>query len=234
MQRPSFTDTTIRRCGVAAVVLAVASLVFAPLNALARMQTADGRTDLDNPLASWWARPALDALQPWLLDFGSADTVYLTYGKFNLIALLAVSACLLATWSRRPSRLGRTERWGWRLSILSYAVMCAAQFAVYWLGVVDTGYLVMLLGMLIGIPASITLGIGLLRARFQPRAAAWVLALDLPLSVALVAVSTQALGMWPRMLVWGLIGWSLWRETRDDELASVRGGQAMSSPRRRR
>lgn len=35
--------------------------------------------------------------------------------------------------------------------------------------------------------------------------------LDLPLSIALVEISTQALGMWPMMLAWGLVGWSLWR-----------------------
>jgi len=42
--------------------------------------------------------------------------------------------------------------------------------------------------------------------------AAWVILLDLPLSVALVEISTMALSMWPMMLAWGLVGWSLWRD----------------------
>lgn len=213
MKRPHLTGTSVRRCGLAAVVLGLASLVFAPLNALARMQTSDGRSDLDNPAASWWAQPAMDGLEPVLLDFADVDTVYLTYGKFNLLALVAVLACVLATRSRRPRVVRWPEQWGWRLTVVSLSIMCVAQLAVYWVGIVDAGYLVMLVGMLIGIPANVLLGIGLIRARFAPRLAAWVIALDLPLSISLVAVSTQALGMWPRMLAWGLIGWSLWHAT---------------------
>jgi len=205
------TDTTVRRSGLAAVVLALASIVFAPLNALARMQTADGHSDLTNPAASWWAQPAMDALQPVLLDFADVDTVYLTYGKFNLLALLAVLACVVAARSRRPRAVGWSERWGWRLTVVSLALMCLAQLVVYWVGIVDEGFLVMLLGMLLGIFANVLLGIGLVRARFRPRLAAWAILLDLPLSILLVSFSTQALGMWPRMLAWGLIGWSLWR-----------------------
>ena len=54
------TDTYRRRAGLAAAVLALASLVLAPLNALARMRTESGLSDYENPLASWWARPAMD------------------------------------------------------------------------------------------------------------------------------------------------------------------------------
>src|SRR4051812_46059348 len=105
------------------------------------MQTADGREDLSNGLVSWWAEPALRELGPVLLDFGSAQTVYLTYGKFNLLAMLAVLACMVAAWTRRPTRLGWAERWGWRLSISATLVMCVGQLVVYWLGIVDRGYL---------------------------------------------------------------------------------------------
>ena len=38
-----------------------------------------------------------------------------------------------------------------------------------------------------------------------------MLAFELPLSIGLVAISTQALGMWPMMFAWGVAGWSLWR-----------------------
>jgi hypothetical protein len=65
--------------------------------------------------------------------------------------------------------------------------------------------------MLIGIFGNVLLGFGLLRAGYRPRLAAWVILLDLPLSIALVELGTMAFTMWPMMLAWGLVGWSLWR-----------------------
>ena len=56
--------------------------------------------------------------------------------------------------------------------------------------------------MALGIPGNILLGLGLLRGGFRPRFAAWVILLDLPLSIGLVAISTQALGMWTMTLAW--------------------------------
>jgi len=209
--RPYLSPAAVRRCGLAVVVVAIASIPLAPLNALARMQTESGRSDLENQLASWWAEPAMRTLSPWLLDFADTQTVYLTYGKFYLLAVLAVLACAVATRSRRPDDLGWVERWGWRLTIGSLGLMSVGHVCAYWLAFVDQGYVVILLGMLVGVFGNILLGIGLIRHGFRPRLSAWVILLDLPLSIALVSISTQALGMWPMMLAWGLIGWSLWR-----------------------
>jgi hypothetical protein len=211
--RLEMTPTAVRRWGLAAVVVALASVPLAPLNSLARMQTESGQSDLGNELTSWWAEPALQTLGPWLLDFADADTVYLTYGMFYAVAVAAVLGCMVAARSRRPGPLSRTETWGWRLALAGYAVMLLGFVAFYWLRVGgDAGYLVVLLGMLLGIPGNVLLGIGLLRGRFRPRLAAWVILLDLPLSLGLVSISTQALGMWTMTLAWGLIGWSLWRD----------------------
>jgi hypothetical protein len=222
-------DDTIRHSGQAAVVLALASVVLAPLNALARMRTESGQSDLDNGLAAWWAQPALDALTPRLLDFADPDTVYETYGKFYAIALVAVLACVFATRSLRPARQSWMERWGWRLTIASLVLMTAGQFVAYWIAVSDGAYLVVLLAMLIGVFGNILLGIGLLRGGFRPRFAAWVIVLDLPLSIGLVAISTQALGMWPTMLAWGVIGWSLMRRSDDNQTS---GSPDLSERRR--
>ena len=74
---------------------------MAPLNAMARMRTDDGRSDFDNPLAHWWADPAMQTLRP-LVDWGAPDTVYETYGKFYVLALVAVIACAVAVRSRLP------------------------------------------------------------------------------------------------------------------------------------
>ena len=209
--RPDLSPTAVRRCGLAAVVLSIASIALAPLNALARMQTESGRSDMENPLASWWAEPAMHTLSPWLLDFADTQTVYLTYGKFYLLAVLAVLACAVAARSRRPAGVGWLERWGWRLTIGGYALTSVGQVAAYWLAFVDGGYAVILMAMAIGILGNVLLGIGLIRNGFRPRLAAWVILLDLPLSLVLVSISTMALSIWPMMFAWGLIGWSLWR-----------------------
>ncbi|HZJ04678.1 MAG TPA: hypothetical protein VFD59_04305 [Nocardioidaceae bacterium] len=209
--RGALTPTAVRRCGLAAVVVAIASLPLAPLNALARMQTESGQSDLANELANWWAEPALRVLGPWLLDFADPVTVYLTYGMFYAVAMVGVLACVVAARSVRPRAVHWDERWGWRLVLASYGVILLGFIAFYYLRVGDGAYLVILFAMLIGIPGNILLGIGLLRGGFRPRFAACVILLDLPLSIALVEISTQALGMWPMSLAWGVIGWSLWR-----------------------
>ena len=210
--RITLTPATVRRCGLAAVVVAVASIPLAPLNSLARMQTESGRSDLANELANWWADPALRVLGPWLLDFSDPVTVYTTYGMFYAVAVAAVLACMVAARSLRPGPRSWAERWGWRLVLACYVVMFLGFVGFYWLRVGgEAGYLVVLLGLLLGIPGNVLLGIGLLRGGFRPRFAACVILLDLPLSLALVEMSTMALGMWTMTLAWGVIGWSLWR-----------------------
>ena len=204
-------STNRRRAGLACVVLAVASLFLAPLHALARMRTESGFSDFENPLAHWWAAPAMDAFGP-LLDWGSPDTVYLTYGKFNVVALLAVLACALAVRGRRPRPLRFSERWGWRLSLTSYWLLAFSMLGYYWTQGLDLLFLLATLpGLLLNAVGQTMLGIGLVLSGFRPRLTGWVLALSFPLSQALVMVSTQALGMWPMMLAWGAAGWALWR-----------------------
>lgn len=208
------SPSTVRRCGLAAVVVALASILLAPLNALARLQTKP--SELADEMVSWWAEPALRVLGPSLLDFAGPDTVYMTYGMFYAVAVAAVLACMLCARSLRPRPLSWTERWGWRLALAGYAVMFLGFVAFYWLRVGgDAGYLVVLFGMLLCVPGNILLGIGLLRGGFRPRFAACVMLLDLPLSIGLVEISTQALGMWTMTLAWGVVGWSLWRQRTD-------------------
>jgi hypothetical protein len=215
-------DSRARLAGSAAVAMAGASLLLAPLNALARMRTESGRSDFESGLAHWWAAPAMDFFEP-ILGFAPPDTVYVTYGKFYVFALLAVLACALAVRGRRPDRPGWSERWGWRITLASYVLMAAGMFVGYWIAPVvvehaprvtdgiDAFYLVILLGMLGTVFGHVLLGIALIRGRFRPRLSAWALVTEPVTSIALVSISTQALGMWPMMLAWGVAGWSLWR-----------------------
>jgi hypothetical protein len=208
------SNTARRHAGLACVVLAAVSLVMAPLNALARMRTEDGRSDFDNPLAHWWADPAMHALDP-LVDWGPPDTVYQTYGKFYLFAVLAALACALAVRSLRPAKLRFSERWGWRLTLTSYALMAVSMCFTYWIANLDLVFLAVTMpAVLLSTIGETMLGIGLVRSGFRPRLTGWTLALSFPLSNVLVMVSTQALGMWPMMLAWATAGWTLWRSDR--------------------
>ena len=210
------TDTYRRRAGLAVVLLALASIVLAPLNALARMRTDDGLPDYENPMAAWWAHPAMDLARP-LLDWAPPDTVYETYGKFYVFSALAVIACALAVRSRRPERRGWAERWGWRIALTAYALTAVSLFFTYWVANLDIVFLTVTIpSLLLSSVGNVLLGVGLIRGGFRPRLTGWVLAVELPMSIGLVAISTQALGMWPTMLAWGVAGWSLWRHYTSD------------------
>ena len=75
---------------------ALATLVIGQLHALARFRTEDGKSDLDLPLTGFWAEPAGRALDP-LLSWAGPDTVYLTYGKWWVLALgvMVAAGCMV-------------------------------------------------------------------------------------------------------------------------------------------
>ncbi|TDO46151.1 hypothetical protein EV643_1113 [Kribbella sp. VKM Ac-2527] len=141
------------------------AVVLAPLHALARFATSDGKEDLDSGVVRFWAEPVARALRP-LLDWSDTDTVYRAYGKAwpVLIAATIVSA-VLVRGSRRP---GRLERWGWRLTLPGLTLMALGLFGFFWIGL-DIAYLVAgLPGFLLAVAGSVLLGIALLRDGFRP------------------------------------------------------------------
>ncbi len=146
---------------------------------------------------------------------GVPDTVYETYGKFYVFALIAVLACAIAVRSRRGTAgMGLTERWGWRISLPSYVLLATSLFITYWVANLDVVFLLVTVPtMLLNTIGELLLGIGLIGGKFRPRLTGWLLAMGFPLSQGLIAISTQALGMWPTMFAWGLAGWSLWRSS---------------------
>ena len=195
----------LRAAGLTATIFAGLSVMMAPLNALARMRTTDALSDFENPLASWWARPAMRAASP-LVEWGYPDKVYEIYGKFYVFALLAVLACAIAVRSRRGTAgMGLAERWGWRISLPSYALLATSLFITYWVANLDVVFLLVTLPtMLLNTIGELLLGIGLIRSKFRPRLTGWLLALGFPLSQGLIAISTQrwvcgppcSLGVW--------------------------------------
>jgi hypothetical protein len=159
-------------------------LVVGQLHALARHRTDDGKGDLDLATTRFWAEPAGRLARP-LLDWGSPDFVYVTYGKLWLPLFLAFTACAFVCYRQR--RLAGKERWAWRAVLFSYCGACVSVAAEYWLqwgsktnDLLDAVFLVTLPFVLLTVLSSTALGVVLLVKRFQPRTPAVLLALTLP------------------------------------------------------
>ncbi|MGV3562910.1 MAG: hypothetical protein ACO1ON_06470 [Nocardioides sp.] len=184
-----------------------AALVLGQLHALARHRTEDGRSDLDLPLTRAWAEPAGDLLRP-LLDWGSADLVYVTYGKvwFPLMVLATVAA-FAAHRDRSPIS---KERWVWRVLLVGMVGGTASCFAEYWLqwgstttDLLETVFLVTVPFLLVLVLASTTLGVVLLVKRGAPRPSALLLALTLPGLFAITMVTSLGSILLPVMFAFG-------------------------------
>jgi hypothetical protein len=190
--------------GRLAFLAACVGIVLAPLHALARFATGDGAGDLDSPLVRWWAVPAADTFHG-LLDWGSADTVYLTYGK--LWAPLALAATLFAVAVRRSRTPIGLERWGWRLALAGYTLAVAAVIGEYWTPWLDQTFLfVALPGVLVSLIGSTILGIALLRRGVRPRATGWLLGTWLVSFIALNSVLALGAALLPMLWAWGIAG----------------------------
>jgi hypothetical protein len=164
-------------------LVALATLLVGQLHALARFRTEDGKSDLDLPLTALWAEPADRALEP-LLGWASADTVYLTYGKWWVVALgVMVAAGFMVMRRRAPYGV---ELWGWRIFLVGYTLLTVSVGAYYWgqwtsYNVMeDIGLWAQLPGALLGLVGATVLGIALLKRQAKPRLAAVLLVLNIP------------------------------------------------------
>ena len=112
-----------------------------------------------------------------------------------------------------PSVEGWAERWGWRIVLVGYALTAVSLFFTYWVANLDIVFLA------VTIPSLLLSSVGQRAARRRtdqgrlppPADRVGAAPSSCPLSIGLVAISTQALGMWPMMLAWGVAGWSLWK-----------------------
>src|SRR4051794_10816034 len=160
-------DRVIGRLAWAAAWVA---LVVGQLHALARHRTEDGKGDLDLATTRFWAEPAGRLARP-LLDWGSPDLVYVTYGKLWLPLVLAFTACAFVCYrQRRPAGF---ERWAWRVALFAYCGACVSVAAEYWLqwgsetnDLLDLVFLATLPFVLLTVLSSTALGIVLLAKRF--------------------------------------------------------------------
>lgn len=198
--------------GRAALLAAVLGTVVAPLHALSRYATEEGRSDLDLPGVRTWAEPARDALLP-LLDWADADTVYLTYGKVWVFVLSAATLCAFTVRQQRAP--AGAEKWGWRIALPGYVILTASTFGDYWTPYLDESFLFLgVPGLLLSLLGSTVLGIGLLRRRFATRTAAWLLVTWIPALVAISSLVATGAAVLPVIWAWALAGAAIARQAR--------------------
>ena len=203
-----------RRIGRIAWVTAWCGLVLGQLHALARHQTVDGQEDLRSGLVRAWSDPGRRVLRP-LLDWASADTVYLTYGKLWLPVF--VSFTLAAVVVRRRRRPQGFEKWAWRVALVGYVGACVSVAAEYWTqwgamnnDLLDVVFLVTLPVMLLTMVSSTVLGIALLlggpRLRGGLRLPAVLLTLTLPGLFLIPTVTSLGNVVLPIAFAFGILG----------------------------
>jgi hypothetical protein len=206
-----------REIGRFAWVMAWVGLVVGQLHALARFRTPDGQEDIEEyPWTAAWAVPADDLLSP-LLDWGSAQLVYVHYGKVWFPVFVAFTLCALVVHRRRQPH--GFERVAWWAAIAVYVAACVGVFLDYWTqwtgryegdGVEATLFLV---GTWITFPALLlmlltttVLGVTLLLKRFRPTLPAVLLTSMIPLAFAITEVTSLGSAALPVMFAFGLLG----------------------------
>src|SRR3954452_11626251 len=191
----------------AALVAACAGTLLGPVHALARFATADGKGDLSSPVVRAWAEPAARTLRP-LLDWGSADTVSLTYGKLWLPILLVATTCaFVVRGSRTPTGV---ERVGWWIALTGYSLAPASVLGDYWTPWIDQSFLFLgVPGLFTSVIGSGVLGFALVRRGYRPRTTAWLL-LTWPVTLfTIAAVIAQGAALTPMLWAWALAGTAL-------------------------
>jgi hypothetical protein len=211
-----FTSAHSQRViGRFAWVAAWVGLVVGQLHALSRYATIDGKKDLGLPLVRLWSDPARNALRP-LLDWANPDTVYLTYGKIWLPVVAGFTLCAFVL-HRRRSPAG-FEKWAWRVALTGYVCAVAGFFCVYYTqftaenAFFGVAFAITLLGLLITLIGSTMLGIALLRNGFRPRATSWLLALNIPLAIVILQITSLGNAILPIAFAYAVVGRQIARE----------------------
>lgn len=200
-----------RQIGRFAWVMAWVGLVLGQLHALARFSVPEHAEDItDYPLTAAWAEPAMDFFSP-LLTWGDPDLVYVTYGKIWFPVFVAFTLCAVVTYRRRQP--AGFEKWVWRLTIAVYAAACLGVFLDYWTQWTGDYNVLFLIGTWVTFPAlgltlltSTALGVTLLVKRFRPVLPALLLALMIPLALAITEVTSLGSAALPVMFAFGILG----------------------------
>jgi hypothetical protein len=220
-----------RLAGLYAILAAAASVVFAPLLALAYSRTSEGADEFESAtLFPGWTERGIDLAGP-LLTFAPVDRVYSVYTQLFALLVPAVLVCALTARSLRPAPRPRLERWGWRVALFGHALfalglllVASAMFVVDGShAAIDVPFMTMMFpGLLLSLLGSTVLGVGLLRSAYEPRLTPWLLVLALPLWwFGSFGLGHNSLGLVPLMVAWGVTGYRLWRGGARNKAAEV-------------
>ncbi len=206
-----------RAAGFGAIAGAVLGIALTPLMA------SVWAYDDDKP---WAEAPRLERsvgpeFESWgLLDFGSGDLPYETYGKpFVLVYLLIVPAmrCVWARPGRRRAPLP-FEVWSWRVVFGSLVAAAVGDFIAYWgaslpgvLGdaVSVPGFGIEFLAMPVLLFSSVGYGIALIWSREMPRWIGGMLIATPAVAIATTVLVTDYVPnalVVPVSLIWGIVG----------------------------
>ena len=217
------TTESRQRAGRFAWAMAWFGLVAGQLHALSRYATEDGKSDLDIPTTGFWAEPAADLFSP-LLDWASADAVYVTYGKLWLPVFLAFTLCAFAV--RRTRTPYGAETWAWRIALTGYVGACVAVAAEYWTmwtGINDAlltaAFVIAIPVMLLTVIGSTFLGIVLIRRKVG--LPAWLLAATFPGFLVIPEFTSLGNVVLPIAFAFGLLGRRLAADRAYSDVAPV-------------
>ncbi len=187
------------------------SILVGIMHSLARFATEAGQEDV-TALTRFWADPARRLLEP-LLTFWDVDHVYVIYGMlWGPLFLVALGCAVVVRRRRAAVGMGAGERWAWRLYLTGFTLFTLGGFGAYygsWINpaMVDGAFVALVIpGVLITLIGGTWLGIVLLRRGFRPRVTAVLLALILPLVIAVSSLMSLGSAFIPMLIAWGFAG----------------------------
>lgn len=196
-----------------AQVAAIGAVLFAPLLATSYFRTSDGSEEKTEAVFTGWV-DGVENLAGSLLDLASPDTMYSIFSLAFAVLFPAVLLSALAIYRTRPAGTTRPERWGWRVALVGYTIFflggVLAGVTMLFAGVesslTNVWFLALMFpGMLISLIGSTMLGVALIRARFSPRATAWVLALAIPLAImGSIVLGHNSFAIVPLFVAWAI------------------------------
>lgn len=204
-------ETTRRRTARLVWAAFWLGLLGGQLHALSRFATDEGREDLESPVVRAWAEPAAELLSP-LLEWGSADLVYVHYGKLWAPVMAAALLAALVVRRGQGAGAGRVEAWWWRAALTGYAVATVGVGLSYWTQWSDqlnplfmVGFGVATLGLMVTLLGSTGLGVTALRRGRRPVLPWLLLATCLPLGVLIATVTSLGNVVLPVVLAFAVL-----------------------------
>lgn len=189
----------LRAIGLLSIVACAVGVLYSPFHAAAYLATQEGS---DPPLVPW--TDAFSAMAGGALDFGSADEVYLAYGKLAWIGVAGMLGAAVVLHQRQARAAVRTERVGFWILIGGLALLTGGSLGEYYTPFLDESFMFLSApGMLLTLVGHVVFGLGTRKAAVAPKAAAWVFILAPAIVIAMIALFGHIpLALAPVLVAW--------------------------------